>query len=70
MTIRIGKTVEDNDGVRNALGIGEEALTNQTEVELLNLGQEMVGFPKLLVIEDPDGNMIEVQQLVQLPGVA
>jgi hypothetical protein len=30
----------------------------------------MVGFPQLLVIEDPDGNMIEVQQLVQPPGVA
>lgn len=70
VTKRIGETVEENDGVRNALGIGEETLTNQTEVELLNLGQEMVGFPKLLVIEDPDGNMIEVQQLVQPPGVA
>jgi lactoylglutathione lyase len=70
VTKRIGETADDKDGVRNALGIGEEALTNRTEEALLSQGQQMVGFPKLVVIEDPDGNMIEVQQLVQPPGVA
>jgi lactoylglutathione lyase len=70
VTKRIGETAGENDGVRNALGIGEAALTNQTEKDLLNQGQELVGFPQLLVVEDPDGNMIEVQQLVPPPGVA
>lgn len=70
VTKRIGETAVGNDGVLNALGIGEAALTNQTEEVLLEQGQEMVGFPQLLVIEDPDGNMIEVQQLVPPPGVA
>jgi lactoylglutathione lyase len=70
VTKRIGETVSGNAGVRNALGIGEAALTNLTEKALLEKGQELVGFPQLLVIEDPDGNMIEVQQLVPPPGVA
>lgn len=70
VTKRIGESASENDGVRNALGIGEAALTNQTEADLLNQGQEMVGFPQLVVIEDPDGNMVEVQQLVPPPGVA
>jgi lactoylglutathione lyase len=70
VTKRIGETASGNERVRNALGIGEAALTNQTEKALLEQGQEMVGFPQLLVIEDPDGNMIEVQQLVPPPGVA
>lgn len=43
MTKRIGETAGENDGVRNALGIGEAALTNGTEDLLLNQGQEMVG---------------------------
>jgi lactoylglutathione lyase len=70
VTKRIGETADENDSVRNALGIGEAALTNQTEEGLLEQGQELVGFPQLIVIEDPDGNMIEVQQLVPPPGVA
>jgi lactoylglutathione lyase len=70
VTKRIGETAGENESVRNALGIGEAALTNQTEEGLLEQGQEMVGFPQLLVVEDPDGNMIEVQQLVPPPGVA
>jgi lactoylglutathione lyase len=70
VTKRIRETASENERVRNALGIGEAALTNQTEKALLEQGQEMVGFPQLLIVKDPDGNMIEVQQLVSPPGVA
>jgi lactoylglutathione lyase len=59
-------------GVENALGVGEAALeaASEEEREAIAQGQALVGFQKLLVIEDPDGNMIEVQQLVPPPGVA
>jgi lactoylglutathione lyase len=70
VTKRIGETADEKNSVRNAFGIGDAALTNQTEEALLSQGQAMVGFPQLVIIEDPDGNMIEVQQLVPPPGVA
>jgi lactoylglutathione lyase len=70
VTKRIGTPAGNIDSVENALGIGREALTNETERALLVEGQFMVGFPQLLTIEDPDGNMLEVQQLVPPPGVA
>jgi lactoylglutathione lyase len=70
ITKRIGEAGDGKPAVLNAVGIGEAALKNETEREAISQGQLMVGFPQLLVIEDPDGNMIEVQQLVPPPGVA
>ncbi|KEF60730.1 uncharacterized protein A1O9_02291 [Exophiala aquamarina CBS 119918] len=67
---RIGQSAEGIASVENALGAGEYATKNQTERDLLIKGQELVGFAQLLTVEDPDGNMIEVQQLVAPPGVA
>ncbi|EXJ84281.1 hypothetical protein A1O3_04948 [Capronia epimyces CBS 606.96] len=67
---RIGQSAEGIKPVENALGVGEFATKNQTERDLLVKGQELVGFAQLLVVEDPDGNMIEIQQLVPPPGVA
>ena len=67
---RIGQSAEGIAAVENAFGFGEYVTTNQTERDLLLKGQESIGFAQLLAIEDPDGNMIEVQQLVPPPGVA
>jgi lactoylglutathione lyase len=70
ITKRIGLSAEGIAAVENALGFGEFATKNQTERELLIKGQDLVGFAQLLAIEDPDGNLIEVQQQVPPPGVA
>lgn len=70
ITKRIGVPGDGAEGVLNALGLGAAALTDEEERALVSEGQLLVGFPQLLVIEDPDGNMIEVQQLVPPPGVA
>lgn len=67
---RIGLGAQGIESVENALGFGRYATNNETERELLIQGQEWVGFAQLLGIEDPDGNFIEVQQLVPPPGVA
>lgn len=67
---RIGEPGIGNERVENALGVGKLATTDPKEKEALAFGQDMVGFSQLLVLEDPDGNMIEVQQLVPPPGVA
>ncbi|KAI1611087.1 Glyoxalase/Bleomycin resistance protein/Dihydroxybiphenyl dioxygenase [Exophiala viscosa] len=70
ITKRIGQSAENITSVENALGFGPSATTNQTERKLLVKGQQLVGFAQLLTVEDPDGNMIEVQQHVPPPGVA
>lgn len=70
ITKRIGQSAEGIKSVENALGFGDFATKNQTERDLLVKGQELVGFAQLLTVEDPDGNMIEIQQLVPPPGVA
>ena len=67
---RIGEAGQTSVAVANGWGFGEAAKMSETETDALVMGQELVGFPKLLVIEDPDGNLIEVQQLVPPPGVA
>ncbi|KAK5047300.1 hypothetical protein LTR84_006822 [Exophiala bonariae] len=67
---RIGLGAQGIESVENAFGFGPYVTTNETERELLIQGQEWVGFSQLLGIEDPDGNFIEVQQLVPPPGVA
>ena len=70
VTKRIGVSAEGIKSVENAFGFGEYVTKNQTERELLIQGQEWIGFAQLLIVEDPDGNEIEVQQLVPPPGVA
>ncbi|KAL6240333.1 hypothetical protein RBB50_012771 [Rhinocladiella similis] len=70
ITKRIGQSAEGIKSVENALGAGDYATKNETERDLLVEGQKLVGFAQLLTIEDPDGNMIEVQQQNPPPGVA
>lgn len=67
---RIGVSAEGIAAVENAFGFGAYVTTNVTERELLIKGQDLIGFSLLLAVEDPDGNMIEVQQIVPPPGVA
>ncbi|KAK5457323.1 hypothetical protein LTS15_005104 [Exophiala xenobiotica] len=70
ITKHIGQSAEGIYSVENALGFGEYATKNQTKRDLLVQGQQLVGFAQLLTVEDPDGNLIEVQQFVPPPGVA
>ena len=65
----IGQSAEGIKSVENAFGFGEFVTQNQTERDLLVKGQDLIGFAQLLTIEDPDGNLIEVQQFVPPPGV-
>lgn len=67
---RIGIGGEGIKAVENALGFGETTGITQDQREELIEGQKLVGFSELITIEDPDGNMLEVQQLVPPPGVA
>lgn len=70
ITKRIGQSAEGVESVENALGFGDYVTQNQTKRDQLVAGQELVGFAQLLTVVDPDGNLIEVQQLVPPPGVA
>ena len=70
VTKRIGQSAEGIPAAENAFGFGDYATKNETERESLIKGQELIGFAQLLLVEDPDGNLIEVQQLVPPPGVA
>jgi lactoylglutathione lyase len=70
ITKSIGQSAEGITSVENAFGFGPYATQNQTERDLLVKGQQLIGFAQLLVVEDPDGNVVEIQQLVPPPGVA
>lgn len=48
--------------MQNAFGIGEFAGEHFAAKEALVKAQNIIGFEKFLVLEDPDGNLIEIQQ--------
>ncbi len=70
ITKGIGQSAEGIKSVENAYGFGEYATKNQTKRDLLVKGQSLIGFAQFLTVEDPDGNLIEIQQFVPPPGVA
>lgn len=70
VTKKIGLGAEGIKAVENAWGFGETAGVTDEQREELIEGQKLIGFSELIAIEDPDGNILEVQQLVPPPGVA
>ncbi|KAJ5096994.1 Glyoxalase/Bleomycin resistance protein/Dihydroxybiphenyl dioxygenase [Penicillium angulare] len=48
--------------LQNAFGIGEYAGKHTAAKEALIKAQSLIGLEMLLMVEDPDGNMVEIQQ--------
>jgi lactoylglutathione lyase len=48
--------------MQNAFGIGEFAGEHFAAKEALVKAQSIIGFETFLVLEDPDGNLVEIQQ--------
>ncbi|KAL4995557.1 Glyoxalase/Bleomycin resistance protein/Dihydroxybiphenyl dioxygenase [Aspergillus recurvatus] len=64
------ETIETFTGpVNNAFGIGEYAGTHYAAKQALMEAQGLIGFPRLVMIADPDGNLVEIQQQEQPAGV-
>ncbi|KAL4805878.1 hypothetical protein BDV18DRAFT_14272 [Aspergillus unguis] len=54
--------------VNNAFGIGEYAGAHHAAKQALMDAQGLIGTPALLMVADPDGNLVEIQQQVQPAG--
>ncbi|KAL4927570.1 VOC family protein [Aspergillus undulatus] len=65
-----GEAIEMFTGpVNNAFGIDEYAGVHAAAKQRLMEAQGIIGLPLLLMIADPDGNLVEVQQQEQPAGV-
>ncbi|KAL4936941.1 hypothetical protein BDV06DRAFT_232915 [Aspergillus oleicola] len=65
-----GEPIETFTGpVNNAFGIGEYAGAHVAAKQKLMEAQGIIGLPLLLMIADPDGNLVEIQQQEQPTGV-
>jgi lactoylglutathione lyase len=69
ITKKIGFSAEGVASIANACGAGEFVTDNQEEPAQVLTAIEATGFNELLIIEDPDGNLLEVQQQNPPPGV-
>lgn len=54
----VGKDLSTNAGVAQAYGLGEDAMEDQVIAQ----GIKTIGFEKFLLVADPDGNLVEIQQ--------
>lgn len=60
---RVGMPVTEMIGpLQNAFGIGEFAGAHIAAKQALIKAQSLIGLEMLLMVEDPDGNMVEIQQ--------
>lgn len=60
---RVGEAVEDFTGpVPNSMGIGEFAGLHLAAKRALVKAQGLIGFEMFLMVTDPDGNVVEIQQ--------
>ncbi|CAI7564960.1 unnamed protein product [Penicillium crustosum] len=60
---RVGEAVEDFTGpVPNSMGIGEFAGLHLEAKRALVKAQGLIGFEMFLMVTDPDGNVVEIQQ--------
>lgn len=60
---RFEKPVTEMTGpLQNAFGIGEFAGAHVAAKQALIKAQSLIGLEMLLMVEDPDGNMVEIQQ--------
>ncbi|KAL2830276.1 hypothetical protein BDW59DRAFT_23269 [Aspergillus cavernicola] len=67
---RYGEPIKTFTGpVNNAFGIGEYAGVHLAAKQALMDAQQIIGLPLLLMISDPDGNLVEIQQQEQPAGV-
>ncbi|RDW72558.1 VOC family protein [Aspergillus mulundensis] len=65
-----GEAIETFTGpVNNAFGIGEYAGVHQAAKQALMEAQGLIGLPLLMMVADPDGNLVEIQQQEQPAGV-
>ena len=55
----VGVKATPNSPVANAFGVG--AARVEVQQAILD-GAELIGFDRVLLVEDPDGNLIEIQQ--------
>jgi lactoylglutathione lyase len=69
ITKKIGLSAEGVQSIANAFGAGEFVTQSQEELDAVLKAQEMTGFNEFLIVEDPDGNLLEVQQQNPPPGV-
>lgn len=67
---RVGDPINTFIGpVNNAFGIGEYAGVHHAAKQKLMDAQGIIGLPLLLMVADPDGNLVEIQQQEQPTGV-
>ncbi|KAL3473509.1 hypothetical protein BJX99DRAFT_197580 [Aspergillus californicus] len=67
---RFGEPIKTFTGpVNNAFGIGEFAGVHLAAKQALMDAQGLIGLPLLMMIADPDGNLVEIQQQEQPTGV-
>lgn len=61
---RVGEAVEDSTGpVPNSIGIGEFARLHLEAKRALVKAQGLIGFEMFLMVTDPHGNVVEIQQV-------
>lgn len=67
---RVGDPINTFVGpANNAFGIGEYAGLHHAAKQRLMDAQGIIGLPLLLMVTDPDGNLVEIQQQEQPTGV-
>lgn len=67
---RYGEPIEEFTGpVVNAFGLGEFAGAHLAAKKALMEAQGAIGLPLLVMVADPDGNLVEIQQQEQPDGV-
>ncbi|KAL2871482.1 VOC family protein [Aspergillus lucknowensis] len=67
---RYGEPIKTFTGpVNNAFGIGEYAGAHIAAKKRLMEAQGLIGLPLLVMVADPDGNLVEIQQQEQPTGV-
>ena len=60
---KIGDEAALNSPVAEAFGLGSnDTSSGEAELENTIAGIAMIGFSQFLLVEDPDGNLIEIQQ--------
>ncbi|KAL2844980.1 hypothetical protein BJY01DRAFT_235086 [Aspergillus pseudoustus] len=67
---RYGDPIKTFTGpINNAFGIGEYAGAHLEAKQRLMDAQGIIGLPLLVMVSDPDGNLVEIQQQEQPAGV-
>ncbi|CAL5865907.1 uncharacterized protein PFLUO_LOCUS113 [Penicillium psychrofluorescens] len=66
----VGEAIKTFTGpINNAYNLGQYAGAHIAAKKALIKAQGIIGIPLMLLVADPDGNLVEIQQQEQLPGV-